>query len=377
MKKIYFILGSSILLLSSVVQAQNKIFVNEYLNIGVGARGLAMGGTQAAIAQDVTSGYYNVAGLQYVDSGAQVGLMHAEYFGGNAKYDYASIAAPLRSKKQFVGFSFTRFATDNIPYTIDFVEPDGSFNYNNLKSISAGDYSFVFSYAQKVKLFKNPNIQSAIGVNAKVLYRHIGKMGNAWGAGLDAGLMLAGKGWRAGLMAKDITTTYTTWSYNLTAREKQIFAQTGNDIPVKSYEVMLPRFNVGFGKYLMKPTNKFQALLAVDFDLTTDGNRGTIIGGNTISIDPHAGLELSYKNAIFLRGGINNFQRVLDDTDTANLKKYTVYQPSLGVGFKLGQLNLDYAFTRLQTQSSPLMSHIISLMVNFHSQKKKEIKQDN
>ncbi|RYZ31460.1 MAG: hypothetical protein EOP49_38955, partial [Sphingobacteriales bacterium] len=43
-------------------EAQRRIYVNEYLNIGVGARGLAMAGSQAATANDVTAGYWNPAG---------------------------------------------------------------------------------------------------------------------------------------------------------------------------------------------------------------------------------------------------------------------------------------------------------------------------
>ena len=42
--------------------AQSRIYVNEYLNIGVGARGLAMGGAQAASSTDAYSGYWNPAG---------------------------------------------------------------------------------------------------------------------------------------------------------------------------------------------------------------------------------------------------------------------------------------------------------------------------
>jgi hypothetical protein len=45
------------------VVAQSRIYVNEYLNIGVGARALAMGGAQSASTSDAFSVYWNPAGL--------------------------------------------------------------------------------------------------------------------------------------------------------------------------------------------------------------------------------------------------------------------------------------------------------------------------
>ena len=49
--------------------------------------GLAMGGAQVASAKDATAGYWNPAGLTGIKEQANVGLMHADYFGGIAKYD--------------------------------------------------------------------------------------------------------------------------------------------------------------------------------------------------------------------------------------------------------------------------------------------------
>lgn len=195
-----------------IAKAQKRIYVNEYLNIGVGGRGLSMAGAQAASANDVTAAYYNTAGLMHISSDLEVGLMHAEYFSGNAKYDYGAIVKPLKDKKRVIGLSVLRFAVDDIPNTIDYIQPDGSFDENKLKSMSAGDYAFLLSYAQKIKLFKkNPLIETNIGGNAKVIYRHLGTLANAWGFGIDLGLQARYKQWMFGIMAKDITTTYTAW----------------------------------------------------------------------------------------------------------------------------------------------------------------------
>lgn len=363
------------ILLCAQVFAQSRIYVNEYLNIGVGGRGLSMAGSQAATANDVTAGYWNPAGLMNLNSDLEVGLMHAEYFSGNAKYDYGSIMKPLKDKKRVVGISVLRFAIDDIPNTIDYVQPDGSFDETKLKSMSAGDYAFLLSYAQGIKLFKDQAIQTNIGGNAKIIYRHLGSMANAWGFGIDLGIQAKYKQWMFGIMAKDITTTYTAWSFHLTEKEKQVFYQTGNEIPIKSYEVMLPRLNIGAARNILKEGGPFQVLAELGVDVTTDGKRNTLLSSSTFSFDPHLGLEGSYKNTVFLRAGVGNFQRVLDDNDTLNQKKFTIYQPSVGIGVKISKLIVDYAFTSLQTQASPLYTHIVSLRLMFDKPAPKKSKE--
>lgn len=364
------------LLVAGSASAQKRIYVNEYLNIGVGGRGLGMAGAVVATAGDVTAPYYNPAGLMQIKSDYQVGLMHAEYFSGNAKYDYAGIALPLKGKNRSLGLSFIRYATDDIAYTIDYVQPDGSFDDSKLRSISAGDYAFLITYAQGIKIFRNPEIRTNVGVNAKVIYRHIGSMANAWGAGLDAGLQTSYRRWRFGLMLRDISTTYTAWSFHLTEKEKQVFGETGNEIPVKSYEVMNPRFNIGIAHYFTAAGKPIQVMAEIDADITTDGQRNTLVNNADLSLDPHMGLEASYKNAIFLRLGIGNIQHVKDDRDTLNIEQYTLFQPSIGVGVKLNALVVDYCYTSLQTQSNPLFSHVVSLRLDLNrarsSRKKKE-----
>jgi len=369
MKKIglsFFLLG-----LGYFAQAQSRIYVNEYLNIGVGARGLSMAGATSASTSDVYSGYWNPAGLVAMDADVQAGLMHAEYFAGIFKYDYGSIAMPFKDKKRAIGISFIRFATDNIPYTLDYVQPDGSFDETKLKDFSAGDYAVLLTYSQKLNIFKkNPEIQTRLGANAKILYRNVGAMANAWGFGVDIGFQADYKSWKFGLTAKDITTSYTAWTFKLTEEEKAKFAGTGNEIPIKSYEVMLPRFNFGIAKRFLKPSSNIQVLAELGFDMTTDGKRSTLISSKPISIDPRLGIEASYKNAIYVRAGLGNFYRALDNADTNNIKKYTVFQPSVGIGFKVKSFSVDYGFTSLQMQDNPLMSHVVSLRLDIQKARK-------
>src|SRR5580693_596888 len=170
-------------------------YSDDFLEIGVGARGLGMSNAQVASTNDVYSSYYNPAGLVNIPNTFQIGFMHNEYFAGIAKYDYLTVAIPVTPKKRVIGFSFYRFGVDDIPNTLFLVQPDGSINYNNITSFSAADYAFMFHYAQSLPI---PGL--SVGGSVKVIYRQIGSFAKAYGFGLDLGAQYRIKQWRLGLM---------------------------------------------------------------------------------------------------------------------------------------------------------------------------------
>ena len=363
--RLYLTLLSTLLFFSST--AQFRKYSNEFLNIGAGARGLAMGSSQVASVSDGTAGYWNPAGLVGIKDQPQVNLMHAEYFAGIGKYDYASVAFPTAGNKRTIGITGLRFAVDDIMNTLFLVEPDGSINYNNIQAFSSADYAFIFSFAQKLKESEKKNIH--FGLNAKVIHRSVGKFAKAWGFGLDAGLQMFSNRWRFGVTARDITSTFNAWSFSFTEKEKQILYLTNNEIPVKSTELTAPRLVLGIARDF-KLGKKLSLLAEANVDVTFDGQRNTLISADPVSADPKIGLELNVNNVFFLRGGINNFQRALSDGDTLNLKKVWIYQPGAGAGFRISSVTIDYAFTNLANQSNPLFTHVFSLKLNLGKNKK-------
>ena len=344
-----------------IVFAQFRKYSNEFLNIGAGARGLAMGSAQVASTEDGTAGYWNPAGLVYLRDYPVVSAMHAEYFAGIGKYDFVSGAFPLNDTSRTLAISALRFGVDDIPNTLYLVEPDGSVNYNNITTFSSADYAFLLSYAQFFKDFNG--LQISFGGNAKIIYRKVGSFANAWGFGFDGGLMIKSPTWRLGLVARDVTTTFNAWSFNFTDREKQALYLTNNDIPVKSTELTSPRLILG-GAYNVEFGDNFSLLAEASLDMTFDGKRNTIVSSSPISIDPKIGVEANIDDLVYVRAGISNFQKALADGDTLNQKKVWIYQPSIGAGFKLGNVGIDYAFTNLANQHNPLYTHVFSLRVD-------------
>jgi hypothetical protein len=347
-----------LLLLPSFGFSQFRKYSNEFLNIGAGARGLGMGGAQAASVNDGTAGYWNPAGLVGVQDFPEINLMHASYFDNIGKYDYASFSIPENDNKRVIGITALRFAVDDIPNTLFLVQPDGSLNYGNISAFSSADYGFLFSYAQKIR--DDDDLKMSFGANAKVIYRKVGHFATAWGFGLDAGFKLQKDRYNLGIVVKDITTTFNAWSFHFTDKEKEVLYLTENDIPVKSTELTAPRLTIG-NSYNFRLGSSVNLLTEADLDMTFDGKRNTIISGNHLNIDPHAGIEAGIKNVFFVRAGISNFQQALADGDTTNQKKVWIFQPSLGAGFKIHNVSIDYAFTNLANQSNPLYTHIFSL----------------
>jgi hypothetical protein len=362
MLKKYLLLVAAFSAWSSM--AQQRKYVNEFLNLGVGARGMGMAGAQVATVDDVTSAFWNPAGLNYVKNDFQIGLMHSEYFSSIAKYDYLGAALPMKNKKGVLAVSLIRFAIDDIPYTLNLIQPDGTVDYSKIKAISAADYAGLISYAQKLRIKRfadREDVDISVGGNLKIIHRNIGTLANAWGGGIDLGLQGRVGRWRFGAAFKDITTTYTLWSFSFTDKEKQVLAQTGNEIVSKSTEINTPRIILGAGRHFTID-KKMNLLVETNIDMTTDGKRyGNLVNAGPLSIDPRLGLELGYNNLFYLRGGLGNFQRVLNDNDSTNTQKRTLFQPTLGVGIKLKSLTIDYSFSSLNLQGSPLYSHFVSL----------------
>ncbi|MBL7980532.1 MAG: PorV/PorQ family protein [Flavobacteriales bacterium] len=325
-------------------------YSNEFLAIGVGARALGMGSAYTAVVNDVTSGYWNPAGLLGVRSDLQVGAMHSEYFAGIAKYDYIGLAKPIDSLSS-IGFTFVRFGIDNIPNTIDLIDPSGNIDYDRITSFSSADHAFIISYARKLSV---PGLQ--LGGNAKVIYRKVGSFATAWGFGLDAGATYQRDRWRFSAVARDITGTFNAWNYTLDQRTIDVFQQTGNDIPVNSVEVTLPRLMLGAARQF-KFGQKVELIAALDLENTFDGRRNTLIQSDFVSIDPRLGVELGYAGIVYVRTGIANMQYVTDISD----KRSLTVQPNIGLGLKIKSVSLDYALTDIGDNSVALYSNIFSL----------------
>ena len=353
MKKVTLILILLVCSSTSFSQTIRK-YSNEFLNIGVDAAALGMSNAVVAHTGDVNSGYWNPAGLIKLED-KQFSLMHANYFANIAQYNYAGFAMPIDDRSA-IGASIIRFGVDDILNTTQLIDSQGNIDYNRISLFSTADYALTVSYARSL-----PIDGLNYGINAKVIHRKIGDFASAWGFGFDLGLQYISddEDWKFGIMLRDITTTYNTWTINEEEFNKIKDAVPGEnqDLPETS-EITLPKAQVGVAK---------KWIIRYDYSLTVAANLNTrftrtndIISTNAMSIDPALGFEFGYIELIYLRGGVGNFQQITQIDNTNKLS----FQPNFGLGFKYRGIQIDYALTDLGNQSAALYSNIFSVKVD-------------
>jgi hypothetical protein len=140
--------------------------------------------------------------------------------------------------------------------------------------------------------------------------------------------------------------------------------RTGNEIPENSVELTLPELVIGINRTFVF-NDRIGMRTELNLKNTFDGRRNVLFKSDPISIDPSFGLEATYDELIYLRGGIGNVQ-VTTDIDGNRL---TTFQPNFGVGIKLPYVSIDYALTDIGDQSVALYSNVFSVRIDINRRK--------
>ncbi len=330
----------------------SRAYSNEFLNIGVDAAALGMSNAVVAQTDNVNSGYWNPAGLMGLEE-KELSLMHASYFANIAQYNYGAYAQPIDDDSAF-GFSVIRFSVDDILNTTQLIDDQGNINYDRISTFSTADWAFTFSYARRAKLDG-----FSYGGNAKVIRRVIGDFASSWGFGIDAGIQWKSGDYEIGFMARDLTTTYNSWTID----EEEFATIAGavdgenQELP-ENTEITLPKLQLGVArtfKFNYDHVLTAEADLNVRFIQTND-----IISTSSVSATPALGLQYGFIDLVFVRAGVGNFQNVaqLDGEEDLNV------QPNIGIGFKYRGITVDYALTDIGNASEALYSNVFSVNVD-------------
>jgi hypothetical protein len=324
----------SLLLLSGNLFSQTVIgkYAGEFMAIGVGGKALGMGGAQVAVANDVTAGYWNPAGLAFIDY-PQGALMHEEHFGNLVNYNYGAVAIPYGKDMSF-GISVIRLAIDDIPGTKNFLingitgetiydieDPNARTDPSRIEYFNNVDYAFYLTFA------KRASDNFYWGANVKIISRSLEEE-SAFGVGFDAGAVyMPMDNLYLGANVMDLTTTLVAWS-------------TGRN------ELVTPTAKIGaaYGLEILGGV----LTPAVDFDIRFENRQfASNFNLGPVSFDFRGGLEFTFKNIVSIRGGYTDVQQ------------YTV-----GAGIKLPKLNIDYSFAQFTGSEFETLhqeSHRISL----------------
>ena len=299
-------------------------YAGEFIAIGVGGRALGLGGAYVAVANDVTAGYWNPAGLSQLVY-PQFTLMHDERFGGLINYDYGAVALPAGSNAS-VAFCVIRLGVDNIANTQnawtdlnhDGIPESNEIDYSKITYFNAADWAMYLSYARKV------SDDFSYGANLKIIRRENGESG-ATGLGFDVGAQYRVTDKLAvGATAQDLTTTLVAWN-------------SGTN------ELITPTLKLGSAYSIDAFDGRFTPAFDIDMRFENRASASNAHIGN-ISLDFHTGLEFDFKNVVALRTGYS---------DLGSL--------NIGAGIHLPKFDIDYSFAKFDGADEIGNTHRISI----------------
>ncbi|MCE5301104.1 MAG: PorV/PorQ family protein [Spirochaetia bacterium] len=301
----------------TVFAGSNTDYAGESMAIGVGARPLGMGGTFVAIADDASTSYWNPAGMVNI-TGVEVSsvkLTKANFEEGNleSKYSYVNVVYNTGSAGAF-GLGWLRQAIDGIDLTDV---------YGNLIADSQENADNVVYLAYAYPIIKG----ISAGATGKVLLGNYPAVVNMTasntsytGFGLDLGLFFnVGdfvnplKGLSAGLNLQDLFTQIT-WD------EISGVSDGGTETVA---------LNLKPGIAYRLPIEQFEIIASCDLD-------------TKYQMNVHFGGEVWWNKMIAIRGGMQTWGSIANDTGNENLSQDANW--SIGASIRWYFIGIDYAY---------------------------------
>ncbi len=335
--KIYLKVFMSIILLSSLIHAQNLTksgtTAAQFLKIGVGPRALGMGGAFVATSDDISATYWNPAGLTNIISN-EAFFEHTTWF-AEIKHDYAAAASYLDGFGTVGAFVSVLSMDEMLVRTVD--KPEGTGEYFEAGGIAVG-----------ISFARNLTDAFSIGFNAKYVREYIWHE-SAQGIAFDIGTLYKIPIFNEFRIGASISNFGT--KMKLDGRDilevMQVGPGTGNQIHTKieldEYDMPLV-FRVGVAADFIKND---VSRLTVALDATHPNDHTEYL---------NAGAEYGWNDIIFVRAGY-----------TSIFEKDTEKGLSLGFGLKYGllgtiKLKVDYAYQDLGRLTDV---HYFSFGINF------------
>ena len=289
-----------------------------FLEIGVGARSMALGGAYAAVANDPTALYYNPAGIVW-SKNVQIELMHSEWL-VETDYEFLGATMPIPLFNSTIGVSLLLLDYGEQPVRTE-ARPEGTGEF-----YSSRDFAFALTYATAL----TPNF--SFGISGKYIDQKIFNVGGSTMAvdlgifyntpvdGLKLGMSISNFGGEISLGGRDLDTTTDPDNQNLGVDRIPVTYQTG------SYPLPL----------------MFRAGISFKQDI---GALGSMMVTSDLNHPSHApeslnmGAEYGYADIFFLRAGFENWA----ENDTQNgltLGGGIDYNNPGSIGFRV-----DYAYS--------------------------------
>ena len=331
----------------------------DFLAGGVDARALGMGGAYVSLADEVSAGYWNPAGLSHLQY-PELSYMRVERFSGAVSFDYGAVALPVTDRST-VAISGFRSGVNDIVNTLEAWNPDrgvplGSYE-SRITRFSAADWALFVSYSRRL------TDRLTVGVNFKGIQRSIGDFAEAWGYSMDVAAQYRTGPYRFGAVIRDVSTMLQSWSVNPeafdvnctdpvtnqpfdacinpetdslyagnAAKYQAVFSQ---EIPSGGTALVLPVARLGSGA-VWPVGDGHRLTVELDVDVAVEGRRAFAPNLGDVSFHPRLGAAFSYKGVAELRAGIQRLQ--YGDGIGLDLT------PSVGAGLDIEQFSIDFSF---------------------------------
>lgn len=270
--------------LLAVTTAQAAKYAGDPFSLGVGGRGLAMGGAMVAGPFDATAAYWNPAGL--VDlRGHNVAAMHAETFGSLLNHDFLSYARYRDSgKSRITAWGAYLYYLGGGGIKVTAVDPITN-RYYVLREESHADVLLAGSIAGHL------SDRLDFGATAKIIHRDIGTESGK-GLTVDFGMRWRWRPWlHLGLMVSDATSGFIRYS-------GKTFDQGAHTESI--YPTVKP------GLLISHSWRDFTGRMAVSGDIKFENlDDAAEYYAGSLSLDSHWGWELGWREMVFGRFGFD------------------------------------------------------------------------
>jgi hypothetical protein len=317
--------ASSLLLMTAFAGNTNRTGTAgaQELLIPTGAGSIALAGSDVALASGTDAIYWNPAGLARTTFGTEAFFSHMSYI-ADIGVDYGAVGVNFEGVGTFA-LSFKSLAFGNIPVTTE-DNPDGTgATYSPTYLVGGLTYSRVLSD------------RISVGANFNLIDETIMST-SATGFAFDAGVEYNGlivPGLKLGIAIKNLGPDMTYSGSNLLRQGTTV----GDIRGTQWYDVQAASFEL---------PSQMEVGLAYDQKFN-DMNDVTLFGdfeNNNYSSDLYKwGLQYSFNNLIFIRGGYNYAPNAPKD-QTGQTSQIFDYTLGAGINYNLSAVNVtfDYAY---------------------------------
>lgn len=320
----------------------------EFLLLGAGARGTALGGAYSALSNDVSALYYNPAGVTLMEH--PEAMVSTYSYVADTRYTWAGLAFPMSGGARAFGFQVGYLGFSGQPvYTVD--QPDGT---GTTYSVSETFVGATFS--------ENFSDRFSAGLTAKYIHDGLGDVSGtalAVDFGTSFHVTTGGRPLRASFVIQNLGTSlsYSGTPLSVTVTRPPVAGQV--DVPqepqpasLQNKEYGLPvMFRVGIAFDAMSSQNARLTLLS-EFNQPNNNKSGFGFGGEMTFMDiGKSGFSLAGRGSWSYQpaNNIDVGTQAGFATTLSGKENQEGLAAGLGVGYRHGAFGLgfDYAWRNM------------------------------